>query len=299
MPSAGDLPPSLAEFARCQAVELSETRWRYDAERLIATLQARFAIESDAAPLTGGDGDGAGWPTRLANDLVDLAVHPQRLIARRQTGHASDHARAFAFLAAAIAVGNLTLLVGLDVRVARAESFAIQAVGFASWLLVGELVGLIAGGLMAATLGLAWRVASGESVYRRVGLVTAYVYAGAWLGFCAGALMLGSAFQFIDPAFVHRLVDAVQSSPANATTSVPAATPWPEPRAIRLAPFGGAGAVLIVIAFALWIATAAWCVAAWGAYRRAFATSRSRAWLATALWLALIGALFFVGYRLG
>src|SRR5919112_4138459 len=33
MPSLAQLPPSLAEFARCQAVELSDSRWRYDTEQ--------------------------------------------------------------------------------------------------------------------------------------------------------------------------------------------------------------------------------------------------------------------------
>jgi hypothetical protein len=298
MPAAGDLPPSLQEFARCQAVDLSETRWRYDVEQLIATLQARFAIESDATPLTtGAAGDGAGWLTRLANDVVDLAVHPQRLIARRQTGRASDHARAFAFLAVAIVAGNLALLIGLDVRVTRSASLGPAAVGLVGWLLVGELVGLLVAGLLAGSLALAWRIADGNAAYRRVGLVMAYVYSGAWLGFCAGALMLGSAFQFIDPGFVDRIFDAVRASAASGGAS--ASAPWPEARALDRTPFGGAGAVMILVAFALWIAGAVWCVAAWGAFRTAFGASRPRAWAATALWLALLGAVIGLGLRLG
>ena len=51
MPAALDLPPSLAEFSRCQAVELSDRRWRDDAEKLIETLESRFAIDADRAPL--------------------------------------------------------------------------------------------------------------------------------------------------------------------------------------------------------------------------------------------------------
>ena len=298
MPAAADLPPSLAEFARCQAVELSETRWRYDADRLVAMLQSRFAIESDAPPLASGAGDaGSGWLTRVANDVVDLAFHPQRLIARRQTGRASDHARAFAFVAGAIVAGNITLLVGLDVHLTRAASLATAAVALVGWLLVGELVGLLVAGLLAASLALAWRIVNGDAAYRRVGLVMAYVYSGAWLGFCAGALMLGSAFQFIDPGLVDRMFDAVRASAASSTAS--SSAPWPEARALDRTPFGGAGAVLILISFALWIAGAVWCVAAWGAFRNAFGASRPRAWAATALWLALLGALIGAGVWLG
>ena len=67
MPSAADLPPSLAEFSRCQAVELSDTRWRYDVDRLIEMLQARFAIDSDArAAVDRGASGRIGALTRLA-----------------------------------------------------------------------------------------------------------------------------------------------------------------------------------------------------------------------------------------
>ncbi len=48
MPAAADLPASLAAFTRCQAVEVSDRRWRADVDSLIATLQSRFAIQ--AAP---------------------------------------------------------------------------------------------------------------------------------------------------------------------------------------------------------------------------------------------------------
>ena len=45
MPAAADLPPSLAEFSRCQAVELADRRWRADIDALVEALQLRFAIE--------------------------------------------------------------------------------------------------------------------------------------------------------------------------------------------------------------------------------------------------------------
>ncbi|HSC62092.1 MAG TPA: toll/interleukin-1 receptor domain-containing protein, partial [Caldimonas sp.] len=156
MPSAADLPPSLAAFSRCQAVELSDTRWRYDADRLIEMLQARFAIESDRAPL---DGSGAEVSaiTRWGVDLIDLARHPQRLIARRQTGRAGDHVRAFAFLCAAILMGHLVLLTGFDVELIAKGSIAQKALGVASWMLTGLMVVLFVAGLLAAVLALAWR----------------------------------------------------------------------------------------------------------------------------------------------
>ncbi|MGZ5205782.1 MAG: toll/interleukin-1 receptor domain-containing protein [Caldimonas sp.] len=296
MPAATELPPSLAEFAHCQAVELSETRWRYDADRLIETLQERFAIESDAAPLAPEPSQiEIGAPARLAADLLDLALHPTRMIARRQTGRASDHARAFGFLAAAIAAGNLALLVGLDIRIAAPASFAATVAGSASWLLVGEIVGLMVAGLLAAVLALAWRVADPGAGYRRVGLVAAYVYGGVWIGFCAGALLLGAAVQLVDPGLLQRVVDALHA----ATTAAAGAAPLPGLRNLNGVSFAGAAAVLLLLAFAVWLATLVWCVAAWGAFRHAFGATRMRAALATALWLAAIGALLWFGQRLG
>ena len=178
--------------------------------------------------------------THLANDLVDLSFHPQRLIGRRQTGRASDQARALAFLAVAIAAGNLALLVGLDLRVARGASIGLAAVSFASWLAVGELVGLVVAGLLAGSLALAWRLVGGGAVYRRVAVVMAYVYSGAWLGFCAGALILGSAFQLSDPGFIDRIFEALQASASSSATrdvgERPLAAAAPARRSRRSAP---------------------------------------------------------------
>jgi hypothetical protein len=153
MPGATALPASIVEFARCQAVEVADKRWRYDVQTLIAMLQSRFAIdagiESPASSPTS-----PGGLTRLTSDVLDLALHPTRLIARRQTGRASDAARAFVFLAAAILVGNIVLLLGLDVPLGAERSGALSLSARASWLLAGELVGLLLALLLVSALAL-------------------------------------------------------------------------------------------------------------------------------------------------
>lgn len=294
MPAAHDLPPSLAEFSRCQAVELSETRWRYDADQLVAALQSRFAIESEPVPLASSDTSGADRAARLAADLLDLAVHPRRLIGRRQTGRASDHVRALSFLAAAILAGNLALVVGLDVRVAGGASFALGAASFLSWLVVGELVGLIVAGLLAVVLALAWRLVGAGVAYRRVGIVSGYVYGGTWIGFCAGALILGSAVQLVDPTLFDRVVGSLQamSSGAGPTPSLA------DLAALQTAPFRGPAVVLVLVAFMIWVVAAGWSVFAWGAFRQAFGATRLQAVGATAIWLGALGALLALGQRL-
>jgi hypothetical protein len=64
-------------------------------------------------------------------------------------------------------------------------------------------------------------------------------------------------------------------------------------------PFRGAAAVLMLLGAATWLATAAWCVAAWGAFRQAFAASRSQAWLATSLCLGFVATLAWLASLLG
>ncbi len=231
--------------------------------------------------------------------MLDLALHPTRLIARRQTGSASDAARAFVFLAAAILVGNIVLLLGLDVPLGAERSFALSLSARASWLLAGELVGLLLALLLASALALTWRIADRGAVYRRVGLVAAYVYGGAWVGFCAGAVVLGSAVQLVDSGLLARVLDSLQAAtvaPAPASSSV-RATP-PQLSGIDSAPFRGAAAVLFLLALAIWLATLAWCIAAWSAFRQAFGATRLQAWVATSLWLALVAAVLWLGGRL-
>jgi hypothetical protein len=134
MPAEADLPPSLAEFSRCQAVELSDHRWRADADRLIEALQSRFAIDSEPAPLAARSTGGAAVLTRVAADLIELAIHPRRLIARRQTGRASDHAHAVAFLAGAIVVGNVILHMGIDLPARGDRPQALVLPTMTGWL---------------------------------------------------------------------------------------------------------------------------------------------------------------------
>lgn len=292
MPGAGELPASLVEFARCQAVELSDKRWRYDVTTLIESLQARFAIDAAATPEARNATRGLAW-ARLATDLLDLALHPKRLIARRQTGQAGEVASAFSFLCAALLVGNLMLLTAIDIGLVARGSIVEVALGVATWLLTAVLMGLLLAALLIGALALAWRLADRAAGYRRVGLVGAYVYGGTWLGLCAGAVLTTAAVGLIDPGWLARTVDGLHASMA-------ASTPAPTPAMARLetAPMGGAASVLIVLGGLLWLATAIWCIAAWGAFRQAFAATRLQASLATSVWLVLLAAIVWLPLRL-
>lgn len=296
MPAIDALPPSLAAFARCQALELSETRWRYDADQLIAALQGRFAIASEQSALAAGAG--AGLATRLATDLLDLAAHPTRLIARRQTGHASDHVRAFTFLLGCIVAGNLALLARLDIDPGPSPLMGGAGAALVSWLVAGALVGLIVVALLSASLTLAWRLTGAAAPWRRVALISAYWYGGAWLGFCAGALVLGVSIQLVDPSLLGRVVAFVK----NAALDTPAgdvSREWQRLDVAIAAAYRGPATALVLLASALWLATAAWGVAAWSAFRQALGASRLRAAIATFVWLGMLAGFGWLTARLG
>ena len=288
MPSADDLPPSLAEFSRCQAVELSDSRWRYDADRLIELLQTRFAIDSDRAPLDSGS-TGLRTIRRWGVDLFDLVRHPRRLIARRQTGAAGDHLRAFAFLCTALVLGHVVLFAGIDVDLIARGSLGERVLGVLAWLLTGLLVGLLAAGLLVATLALAWRFVQGGAGSRRVGVIFAYIFGGTWVGVCTGMLVTTTAVQLVDAGWLQRALDGLHASmAASAPMSVPSMA------ALDTGPMRGPATVLVVLGALVWVATAAWCVVAWGAFRRSFAATRWQAWLATAIWVTLLVALVWL-----
>jgi hypothetical protein len=63
-------------------------------------------------------------------------------------------------------------------------------------------------------------------------------------------------------------------------------------------PLAAGARVLLVLGAIVFVASAAWCVGAWGAFRQSLAASRAQAWLATTLWIAIVAALFWLPTRL-
>ena len=300
MPAADRLPPSLAPFARCQAIELSASRWQHDTGQLIEQLHSRFAIESNA--LARGDERiapaGISAPARFGLDLFELLTHPTRLIARRQTGHALDALRAFAFLAACSVLGTLALLIGFDGPPGPGRHAGIGAL--LAFVAVGVLLhGLLAGAL-AASLTLAWRVAGVRAEMRRVALMAAFVYSGVWLGFCIGALLLASAVQLGDTGVIERIFERLYAPGPGGVVDVTASERWRDAEAMMTNAFAARGALpLALFGVAIWLATLVWAVVAWGAFRHAFDVGRARAALATAVWLAMLAGLAALVVRLG
>ena len=288
MPSQAHLPAALAAFARCQAVELADNRWRFDVESLIASLQSRFGIDADT-PVSGGITAASGARSRWPADLADLVLHPRRLISRRQSGSASDYARAFGFLCGAILSGDLVQLATIDVDLVARGSTVDVTLGIVAWLLTALLLGLLIAAFLIGTLSLAWRLAARGAVVRRVVVVAAYVFGGVWLGAWAGIALAVVGVQLVDPTW---LAERFSDLHAAMTASVP--LPTRPLRGFDQAPLAGAARVLLVLGALVFALTAAWCVSAWGAFRQSLAASRAQAWLATTLWIAIVAALVWL-----
>lgn len=278
MPAAADLPGSLRAFARCQAVELSEPRWREDTDRLIASLQAQFAIESDAPPLAkGGGGSAFDVFARFALDMLELATQPKRLIARRQTGHALDHVRAFLFLLACLLLGNLALTVGLDLTKPL------------SWIAVGVLFSLILVTLLSLPLTVAWRLCGARTRFKQVTLIFAYLYGGGWIGFCGGALLLLMSMQAADAqVFTNYLAIFQLPKPFFEQLVFAQSLFQITTRGLVMSP--------AVLAGLEWLVTLAWMILAWDAFRVTYNLSRWRSIAALLIWLGqVVIAVWFVG----
>ena len=266
MPDAAALPASLGAFARCQAVELSDSRWRHDLDALAATLQSRFAIPAEAP--AGAGALRQGWAqraSRLLLDLIELMARPRQLIARRQTGAASDAPLAVLMLLLCVAIGNVLLASALGRPVA-------------TLLFDGLIFGLLMVALLAAPLSLAWRLVGCRVGFRRVVAVAGYVYGGAWLWFCTGALLLVVGAQLVDDTVFDRARQLIKDGSIDEASSAMESV-------VR-----GPAAALFVVASVVWTAGLVWLVAAWGAFRRVYVASRLAAAGATALWLAMLGA---------
>lgn len=287
MPSAAQLPAALAGFARCQAVELSDSRWRYDTDRLIALLQSRYAIESEQPPLLSDPDEQLvlSWPGRLALDLLELATHPTRLIGRRQTGRAIDHLRAFAFLVVCLVLGNTLLLLGLDRYLTLRE-----AGDFIGFQLLAGVLQLFVVTLLSVALTFAWRLVGCRLEFRQVTLIMAFIGGGAVLGSAAGWLVWSLGLMLSDATLLTRATEllAGRSEGAPASLSERAARVGDMVQAAAQGPARAA----MVFASLVWAGTLLWTVVAWGSFRLSFGASRRRAAAATLLAAMLLGGVF-------
>lgn len=289
MPSREALPKSIGELWRINAVELSESRWHFDTDTLMRTLQTRYVIESERPAM--GDMPGQtplfGSGARFALSLLELATHPTRMIAKQQTGQAIDHVRALVFLLGSLAVGSLLVLLGFQLQ-ADSSSIGELARRFVGGTLGLVLAGLVLTTLLSVALMLAWRLAGRRIELQQVTLIMAYLVSGAWLGTAGGALVFGFGASFYDPGWFGSFAEAIGFSRLAPQVGGDALAGTLGLRAIPAVAGLGTGALT-------WLMTVLWCFVAWGAFRHAFGVTRPRAAAATLVWLLLLGSVLALG----
>lgn len=289
MPARERLPKSIGDLWRVNAVELTESRWRFDTDTLIRTLQTRYVIESERPAMGEMPGQTPlfGSPARLALSLLELATHPTRMIAKQQTGQAIDHLRALVFLLGSLTVGGLLVLLGLQLQ-ADSSSMAELARRFIGGTLGLVLAGLVLTTLLSVLLMFAWRIAGRRIELQQVTLIMAYLVSGAWLGLAGGALVYGFGASFYDPGWFGSFAEAIGFARLASPEAATAAAGTLGVRAIPAVAGLGTGALT-------WAMTVLWCVGAWGAFRHAFGVTRPRAAAATLTWLVLLGLVLAFG----
>jgi len=102
-----------------------------------------------------------------------------------------------------------------------------------------------------------------------------------------------TAVSLIDPGALQRTLAAL-----HAATRTPSLAPVSSMAGFDTASFRGPATVLLVLAALILLATAVWCIVAWGAFRQSFATPRWRAWLATSIWIMLLAAIVWLPLQL-
>ncbi len=271
MPGPQELPPSIRDFANCQAVALANDRWDADTATLIGVLASRYGLvrigpHAQRMPWW-------RWPAPLLTDLAELLVHPRALILRRMGGAmdaGSDPAllRALGMLLLCLTLGNLLLGMVLDRPLGR-------------WLAAGITLGLLMAAALSGLLALAWRMVRRAPGWRRVTAPFAYVYGGAWLYFCAGAFVILLGVQVVQPDVFDRMFDQMQRG----SDALPTAG------ALIANVTRGPALAANILGNAFWVAGAVWCVRAWAVFRITLGTGRLAAAAACLLWMALLAAL--------
>jgi hypothetical protein len=266
MPRPEELPASIAQLAYRNAHEISESRWRYDTERLNELLARNLDLEPLPPPpdtrLVRVTGLTAltSLVAHAPRDFVRLLYEPRRFLIERASGSARDLLRAWTFMLVSQPVAGLLILQEWPTR-SGVVQFMLAP------LLIVPLVTLI----VSVPLYLAWRVAGAPRDYRR--LLVILVYQGAFTSLVEAVVVLITlvAVDMVQPSAVSDLA-------GNATLE--GARRFLE--ALEFNTEVMAYAVTILIDSLIVLALLVWLAVTWGAYRETFHLTRLRSLVAFA-----------------
>lgn len=270
MPADRDLPESVRPLTYRQALEISDSRWSYDTERLVEQLVRYGLVPRSQGTTPALDIRGLiSAFTQIPSDFLRLLYEPRRLLTLRGSGTVGDLVRGGVFLSVTQIVGAILVLQGWPTRS-----------NIYDFVLTQPILLLLIAFAVSLPLYWAWRIAGAGREYRRV--FTILLYQCSFVGLCASLLVTVTltALQIVLPEEVDKLarsptIDRLAALLATLQATPAAAAPWV---------VAGLLNALLCLGMLIWLART------WAAYRLALGQSRLRSWAALAMFAVFCGA---------
>ena len=268
MPADRDLPESLRPLTYRQALEISDSRWSYDTERLVQQL-GRHGLVPRTPDTRARD---SRWLintfTQVPSDFLRLLYEPRRLLTLRGSGTGGDLVRSGVFLFVTQLLGAILVLQEWPTR-SNVYDF----------VLTQPVLVLLVAVAVSFPMYWAWRMAGAGREYRRV--FTILLYQCSFVGLCVSLAMVVTLVG-VEIA-LPEAVDAFARNPTADGLATVLATVQATPAA---APSWIVASLLSAL---LCLATLIWLAGTWGAYRIVLGLSVRRSLAALAIFAAFLG----------
>ena len=269
MPAARDLPESLRALTYRQALEISDSRWNYDTERLVRQLVRHGLVPRSQGTARAIDIRGlVSAFTQVPPDFLRLLYEPRRLLTLRGSGTVADLVRGGVFLFVTQVLGAILVLQEWPTR-SNVYDF----------VLTQPVLLLLVAFAVSFPLYWAWRIVGAGREYRRV--FTILLYQGSLVGVCVS---LATVVTLVGIEIA--LPDAVDAFARNPTTDEAAALL----EKVRVTPAAAPSWIVASLLSALLgLGTLIWLAGTWSAYRIVLGLSVRRSLAALAIFAAFLG----------
>lgn len=267
MPADRELPESLRPLTYRQALEISDSRWAYDTERLVQHL-IRYGLvprSERRAPLTRGL---IGAFTQVPMDLLRLLYEPRRLLTLRGSGTLGDLVRGVVFLFVTQVLGAILVLQAWPTR-SNIYDFVLSHPVLMLLVVFG----------VSFPLYWAWRLAGAGREYRRMFTILLYQCSLVGLSVALAAVVTLVGIEIALP----EAVDAFARNPTTDGLATVLATVQSTPAA---AP---SWIVASLLSAFVCLGTVIWLAVTWGAYRIVLGQSVVRSLAALAMFAVFLG----------
>jgi hypothetical protein len=266
MPKPEELPSSIRALAYRQAHEISESRWRYDFERLVEILGRHTGITPASRGPTSGLARVRNHPLVAAivgapRDFVRLVYEPRRFLTACGAGAPGDLTRAFVFVILSQLVAGTIVVQEWPTRSP-----------LLAFIATAPMLTLLSALALSVPLYQAWRLSGARREYRRVLVVLLYQCAFVGLGIAVATLVALIGMNMVLPDQVDQLARNPTAQTASAVLARLQSASGGEPWVITSMISGFIGLGLVV-----------WGFVTWDSYRIALQQTRARSLMALTL----------------